>query len=285
MKKIFIITTGLLIGLISVAPASPHNYSINSDDKNFPSLLASDESPVVNKWVDSLYNTMRLDSLGLQRNIFFYACKGYEYLLSKNKLNKTGFITICDYSQPSNSKRLYVIDIENAIVLFNTYVSHGKNSGTTYATDFSNRAESHKSSLGFMVTGETYNGKAGYSLHLDGMEKGFNDKVRARDIVMHGSSYVNSERADEGTMMGRSFGCPAVPYSEHWDIIDKIKDGSCFFIYSTDAYYSHISQIMNAHFNWPVAMSVVAENNISTTQSISETKLPSSSSNAISPKQ
>ena len=137
-----------------------------------------------------------------------------------------------------------------------------------------------------MVTGETYNGKAGYSLHLDGMEKGFNDKVRARDIVMHGSTYVDGQRADEGTMMGRSFGCPAVPYSEHWDIIDKIKDGSCLFIYSPDAYYTHVSQIMNAHFNWPVAMpAVVAQNNTGNASSSAETELHTSSENLAAAKQ
>lgn len=253
MKKILFISLVSLCGLTSMAPASV-NENFNNDDKNFPNLLASDENPLVNKWVDSLYNTMHLDSVGLQRNVFFFACKGYEYLLSKNRLQKKGMITICDYSQPSSAKRLYVLDLENGAVVFNTYVSHGKNSGTSYATSFSNKADSHKSSLGFMVTGETYFGKAGYSMHLDGMESGFNSNVRSRDIVMHGSDYVNGSRADEGTMMGRSYGCPAVPYGEHFLIIDKIKNGSCFFIYSPDAFYSRASQVLNAHFNWPDAL-------------------------------
>jgi hypothetical protein len=139
-------------------------------------------------------------------------------------------------------------------LLYNTFVSHGKNSGLDSATSFSNKNNSHKSSLGFMVTGETYRGKAGYSMHFDGQEKGINDHVRMRNIVLHGSYYVNEDRADAGTMMGRSFGCPAVPYGEHEGIIDEITGGSCFFVYSPNTLYLKTSKILNAHFDWPVTL-------------------------------
>jgi len=230
--------------------------NLSGDDKKFPALLpsVSDEAPAISKWIDSVYTSADLESFGLKKDIFFYACKGYEYLLSKNKLSKH-ILTICDYSQSSRSKRLYVIDMEQGELLFNTYVSHGKNSGKEYATSFSNRSESHKSSLGFMITGETYSGKSGYSMHFDGMEPGINDKVRTRDIVMHGSKYVNASRADEGSNMGRSYGCPAISYSEHKKIIDNIKDGSCFFVYATDKWYASTSKILNARFDWPLNIS------------------------------
>jgi len=117
----------------------------------------------------------------------------------------------------------------NAKLLYNTYVSHGRNSGAEYATSFSNRSDSHKSSLGFLVTAETYFGKNGYSMRFDGQENFINTNVRSRDIVMHGSRYVNSQRADEGSMMGRSYGCPAIPYSECDDIIDCIKRRKLLF--------------------------------------------------------
>jgi len=128
----------------------------------------------------------------------------------------------------------------------------GKKSGNEYATSFSNREDSHKSSLGFMITGETYNGTKGYSMHLDGIEPGINDNVRLRDIVMHASNYVNAKRADEGNAMGRSFGCPAVSYTEHKKIINTIKNGSCFFVYAEDKLYASSSKILNAHFDWPL---------------------------------
>jgi len=240
-----------LCAFTSINPAMAGKFT---DGKKFPSLLSSDEPATVTGWVDSLYNKMHLDSAGLQRNVFFYACKGYEYLLSQNKLQRPDVLTICDYSQLSSSKRLYIIDMVNGQLLVNTYVSHGKNSGKEYATSFSNRNNSHKSSLGFLVTADTYKGKAGYSMHFDGMEKGINDHVRARNIVLHGSYYVNEERADLGTLMGRSYGCPAVPYAEHEQIIDQIKGGSCFFIFSPDYNYTTSSKILNAHFDWPVTL-------------------------------
>jgi hypothetical protein len=260
MKKILIVCSICFCAFTSM---SPKTSAFGSGDKKFKSLLPSleNEAPVVTKWIDSVYDEIHLDSFGLKKNIFYYACKGYEYLLSENKLQKPSIITICDYSQSSSSKRLYVIDLNEGKLLFNTYVSHGKNSGGEYATSFSNSMNSHKSSLGFMVTGETYKGGKGYSMHLDGMERGINDNIRNRDIVMHGSKYVNAERADERNAMGRSFGCPAVSYAEHKKIIDAIKNGSCFFIYADYKLYASSSKILNATFDWPIAMQTTETGN------------------------
>lgn len=249
MKKTLIICCICFYAFSSMAP---EKNIIETDDKKFPSLIPaiSDESPAVIRWIDSAYTAMDLETIGLKKNVFFYACKGYEYLLKKNKCDNSNLLTICDYSQSSKYKRLYVLDLIQEKVLYNTYVSHGKNSGMEYANTFSNSEESHKSSLGFMVTGETYTGKNGYSMHLDGMEKGINDHVRERDIVMHGSNYVNAERTDENIGMGRSYGCPAVSYAEHKKIIDKIKGGSCFFVYADNSLYATSSKILNAHVDW-----------------------------------
>ncbi len=261
MRKLLVVCSLCLCAFTSITPAKAGKFT---DGKKFHTLLSSDEPASVKGWVDSLYGKMRLDSFGLKPEVFFEACKGYEYLLSQNKLQRPDVLTICDYSQRSNSKRLYVLDMVNGEILFNTYVSHGAKSGTDSASSFSNRNNSHKSSLGFMITGETYKGKAGYSMHFDGMEKGINDHVRMRNIVLHGSYYVNEYRADAGTMMGRSYGCPAVPYGEHEEIIDRITGGSCFFAYSSDYTYTKGSKILNAHFDWPaVLLSAGNDNNAS----------------------
>jgi hypothetical protein len=230
----------------------------------------ANEAPVVGKWIDSVYSAIHLDSFGLTKDVFFYAYKGYEYLLNENRLQNTSLLTVCDYSQSSGRKRLYVIDVKEGKLLFNTYVSHGKRSGNEYATSFSNHLDSHKSSLGFMITGGTYRGTKGYSMYLDGMETGINDNVRLRNIVMHGSNYVNAKRADEGNGMGRSYGCPAVSYGEYKKIINVIKNGSCFFVYADDKLYASSSKILNAHFDWPLARQATpvadpsTENNFST---------------------
>lgn len=261
MKKLLIFGSICLFVFTSMAPGSVMKNETFPGGEKLPSLLSnsySDESVAVRRVVDSFYTTMGLEKIGLKKSVFFAGLKGYEYLLSKNKIRKEGILTICDYSQSSSQKRLYVLDLDHAKVLFNTYVSHGKNSGGEYATSFSNREDSHKSSLGFMITNETYFGKAGFSLRFDGMEKGINSNVRSRDIVMHGSNYVNGERADEG-QVGRSYGCPAVPFEISKRIINTIKGGTCFFGYSNDNWYSTSSSILKARFDWPIAKPLLPE--------------------------
>lgn len=259
-KRVMIIAAVCLSAFTSIAFSYTNKRNFTDDKKKFKSLLGDkSQSEAGQKVSDSIYTSMHLDSLGLSRNAFYEAYKGYEFMLEKNMLKKPDLLSICDLSQSSTHKRLYVLNLKSGEVLFNTFVSHGRNSGNEFASSFSNLNSSHKSSLGFMVTAETYTGKAGYSMRFDGIEKGINSNVRMRDVVMHGSWYVNSERADEGQAMGRSYGCPAVPYAEHKDIINTIKDGSCFFIYHTDDYYHHVSQVINADFNWPVLKPALAE--------------------------
>src|SRR3978361_299774 len=151
------------------------------DEKNFPSLFSnSANSPLLKKTADSIYDLISLGEYGLERDVFFNAFKGYQYLENHGLLRRTNLLTICDYSQSSNNKRLYVIDLLNSRLLFNTFVSHGRNSGNEFATSFSNYDNSNKSSQGFMVTGGTYSGKAGFCLRLNGMEAGINDHVKSR---------------------------------------------------------------------------------------------------------
>lgn len=220
------------------------------DEKNFPSLLSnSANSPVLKRTADSIYDIISLGQYGLERDVFFKAYKGYQYLESRGELIKKNLLTICDYSQSSNNKRLYVIDLVNSRLLFNTFVSHGRNSGDEFATSFSNYNNSNKSSLGFMVTGGTYNGKAGYCMRFIGMEAGINDHVKSRGIVLHGSRFVNEDVMSARGTIGRSLGCPAVPNGIHYRIIDAIKGGSCFFINSPDQFYANSSRILNSQFD------------------------------------
>ena len=145
----------------------------------------------------------------------------------------------------STEKRLFVFDMKKQKLLFASVVSHGKNSGENYATSFSNEYGSYKSSLGFYLTGTTYQGKNGYSLILDGLEKGVNDKARERAIVMHGAAYADPAVASRGGRLGRSFGCPAVPQKLSRPIIDAIKGGSVMFIYAGTPDYLAQSSILN----------------------------------------
>jgi hypothetical protein len=193
-----------------------------------------------------LYQNLKLDSLGLSKEAFNYAIHGMERLEQKGKLANADLITIVDFSQPSSRKRLFVIDLKNGKILFNTLVSHGRNSGTALATEFSNAPESFKSSLGFYVTGETYKGEHGYSLRLQGEEQGINDNALSRGIVMHSAAYVNAKLASLQGYIGRSLGCPAIPEKVHKMIIEQIRNGTCLFLYSPDKYYMAHSKMLEA---------------------------------------
>lgn len=174
----------------------------------------------------NLYNEMKLDSI-ISPDAFQQAINGYHMIKQK----KREFLTLIDFSKASTEKRLFVLDMKNHKILFSSLVSHGKNSGEVYATSFSNRSGSYKSSLGFYLTQETYYGSNGYSLRLAGLEKGINDNARARAIVVHGAPYANPSVARNGRL-GRSFGCPAIPQALTKPIIDTIKNGSVMFIYA-----------------------------------------------------
>lgn len=192
-----------------------------------------------------MYDSLNLDALGLSAEALQYAYKGYQSLVEKGAVANSGVLTVCDFSQPSNKKRMYIIDVKNFKVLLNTYVAHGKNSGVLMAEHFSNKAESLQSSVGFYVTKNTYNGKHGLSLRLNGLEAGFNDNAEARAVVVHGAQYIGDQRAGTGSM-GRSFGCPAVPQQLASTVINYIKGGTCLFIYSPAGSYLSNSKLLNA---------------------------------------
>jgi hypothetical protein len=166
-------------------------------------------------------------------------------MLEHHWLSKTNILSICDLSQSSRNRRLYVLDLEQKTVLVNTYVAHGRNSGLEYAQSFSNNPSSHKTSLGFYVTQDTYCGANGLSLKIRGMEKGFNDRASGRNIVMHGSEYVGPDFLEMNGVSGRSYGCPAIPAGESQEIIDLIKEGTCLFIYHPTKRYIGRSKILN----------------------------------------
>jgi len=191
-----------------------------------------------------LYNVLSLDSLGLSKAAFDAAIAGYQTLQKSGVIQNRGILSIVDFSLPSFKKRLFVLDMENGKLLFNTLVAHGRNSGQLIATRFSNRSRSFESSLGFYLTGETYNGQKGYSLRLLGIEPGINSNAYKRGIVVHGASYVSEETSNAYGRLGRSEGCPALPADVHRSVIEAIKEGSCFFIYGNNRQYLNRSKLL-----------------------------------------
>jgi hypothetical protein len=182
--------------------------------------------------------------------VFEYAYRGYINLKSANKLNnEREIISVCDFSLSSNVYRLWIIDLKKNKILFNTYVAHGQGSGEEYATAFSNIDNSHQSSLGFYVTGETYIGDHGLSLYLHGQDQKYNTAAYDRSIVLHGADYVSSDFIQGNQRLGRSWGCPAVAEELAPEIINTIKDGTCLFIYAPHKKYLASSYWLNKKEN------------------------------------
>lgn len=243
-KKSYLLVTAVCVFIIHllfvsarVKPTIPSGLKMNVAN----TTPASEEPQMTN-----IYDSLKLGAMGLSRQAFDYAIKGFNYLLSKGKLNSNSIITIADFSQTSNKKRLFILDLKNYKILFNTYVAHGQNSGREYAKNFSNTENSLASSPGFYVTQQTYFGSKGFSLRLEGEESGINDKALDRGIVMHAAPYVNASLAKSRGFIGRSWGCPAVAPELNQAIINKIKNKTCLFLYTPDKSYISHSRILNA---------------------------------------
>ncbi len=203
-------------------------------------------STAVSTYAMNVYDHIGLQNAGLSFEVFNYAVKGRDYLVNKGLITKDQILTVVDFTKPSTEKRMYVIDLNDEKILFHTYVAHGQKSGAQFAENFSNKPESFQSSLGFYETLGTYNGKHGYSMKLAGLESGINDRAEERAIVMHSASYVSEGFIQTKGFLGRSWGCPALPEAYNKPIIDKIKGGSCLFIYGKNKNYLNQSRILNS---------------------------------------
>lgn len=196
------------------------------------------QEQVITDSTKNLYETLNLDG-SLPYKIFKMAMNGLDIINPPRR----DYLAIIDFSQDSTKKRFFLIDLLHKTLVYNDFVAHGRNTGEKDALSFSNEINSHKSSLGFYLTNETYYGSNGYSLKLDGLDIGVNDNARERDIVMHGAPYVSENNIEENGYLGRSWGCPALPMSIYRDVIEKLKGGNIIFSYAKE--YESESSILN----------------------------------------
>ncbi|MDQ3278944.1 MAG: murein L,D-transpeptidase catalytic domain family protein [Bacteroidota bacterium] len=253
MKKIFLPASIVcLLTILIAVPTLKAKSSKNSEvttSNEAPTAVSTNTTTsnvaLLEAASNLLYDSLKLSSMGLSREVMQMAYKGHQYLSERGTLENSAILAVVDFSQSSKRKRLYIIDTRNYKVLVNTFVAHGKNSGLNYAERFSNTPESLQSSLGFYVTKKTYIGKHGLSLRLAGMERGFNDNAEARAIVIHGAEYIGSDRL-ASSYMGRSFGCPAVPQAQSKEVINILKEGTCLFVYHPTQQYLRGSKILNS---------------------------------------
>jgi hypothetical protein len=176
--------------------------------------------------------------------VFALALHAAAVAVERGDVADPGTLTVIDFSQPSTRRRMWIYDLRNRTLLFEDLVSHGRGSGVAQATAFSNEPESNRSSLGLYRTAETYVGKHGYSLRLDGLEPGFNDRARERAIVMHAADYVSAAVAKAQGYLGRSLGCPAVRPEISRQVIDSVKGGGLLFAYYPDPQWLRTSKYL-----------------------------------------
>jgi L,D-transpeptidase catalytic domain len=198
---------------VSAAHATPAVMSEAASPKAVPAVLSQGADGLSPKVL-----AMALDAVSCAR--------------ARGVSGKSDLLTVIDYSLPSTEPRLWVLDLESGKVLFYELVAHGSGSGDKVPTRFSNVNDSRTTSLGLFLTGDTYEGGNGYSLKLKGLDEGVNDRAEERHIVMHGAWYVSADHARQYGMLGRSWGCPALPAAEAKPVIDTIKGGSFVFSYS-----------------------------------------------------
>lgn len=223
--------------LVLVGLASPTSYAA------LEKSLVSVEIDDFTTFSVDLYAT--LDDPDLEYEPFEKALKGYLKLQQEGQIANDSYLTVIDMSISANRNRFFLIDVENKKIIHKSIVAHGRNSGGEYAKYFSNKIGSFKSSIGFYRTAETYQGKHGLSLRLDGLEYS-NSNARKRAIVIHSADYVSSVFIQKNGRLGRSLGCPSLPQKNYDQIVHKIKNGSLLFIYYPEDNYLKNSTLANS---------------------------------------
>ena len=181
----------------------------------------------------------------VNQDVFALALRAVSTAVNRGDVAEPATLTVIDFSRRSTDKRMWVYDLRSRTLLYEEVVSHGRGSGMAVATRFSNQPESNTSSLGLYRTAETYIGKHGYSLRLDGLDAGYNDRARERAIVMHAADYVNPVAAASNGYLGRSLGCPALRPAISRDLIDAVKGGGLLFAYYPDPQWLASSTYLN----------------------------------------
>ncbi len=202
--------------LLNLCVAKPHENTLST-----PQASCETDS------IHQLYN-----ECGLAGKVKFEAFK--ESLQGFEKFHPTKpIITIVDFSLPSSVERLFVIDISQKKLLISSLVAHGQKSGDDIAHSFSNKMESHQSSLGFYMVGNPIKSpKHGDALLLEGLQKGINDNARRREIIIHGAAYISQSFIHQFGRLGRSYGCPAVPNELIPQVVPVLANGSLLYIHA-----------------------------------------------------
>jgi len=261
MRRYILGIAGLILVSFALTFISwvPNSTGWHTQTKKTKQNISLSEDTLYNSYLQGVYNSARLAQSGLDMHVFEKAVTGFYNLKNSGKISdEKSVLTIADMDMNSTKKRLWIVDLDKKELLLNTWVAHGQRSGADKAVKFSNTDNSFQSSIGFYVTGETYNGQHGRSLRLDGVDDGFNDNARKRAIVVHGADYVSQGTINALGRLGRSQGCPAVAPELANKVINTIEGKTVLFINSSTQDYT--SKYLDEHLAATLAQSTGAEN-------------------------
>ena len=197
-----------------------------------------------NNSLPTLYSSLARTAPELNPDVLKRALSAMQCAVG-NGIERSERLAVIDYSMPSTARRLWIFDLRKQKLVLRDLVAHGQKSGENFATQFSNREGSYQSSLGLFRTQESYEGAHGYSLRMDGLEPGFNDRARDRAIVIHAADYVSPLWSKREGRIGRSQGCPAVRPQVARQVVDKLKDGQFMFSWYPDQRWLKSSAYLN----------------------------------------
>ena len=227
-----LLMTAFLLGACATDDAELGTIESELDISVFtlPSMAAPERAEIVRRY-DAIDPTNKVPR-GLLEDALLY------FDANQTHIPKKRYVVVIDMSLYSGKDRYWLVDLQTGAVEPHK-VSHGSGSDADnngYADTFGNVSGSNKTSLGFYLTGEIYDGTHEHSMRLDGLSPSgspngmANTNARSRLIVMHEASYVSDTNTSQ---QGRSNGCPALDPDIEVAMVDRIHDGSLMYIATT----------------------------------------------------
>lgn len=146
---------------------------------------------LMNNGIFTIANDDKPECPFVTKDAFIKAMTGFDEIKKRGvpPLKNKNQLTIVDYTQPSNQRRMFVFDLEKMQVLHNTWTAHGgKGSGADgwgANPEFSNQLGSGKSSDGFILAKTaSYGARFGDNVILQGIDDN-NSNLQSRAVVLH----------------------------------------------------------------------------------------------------
>lgn len=143
----------------------------------------------------------------------------------------TGRLVIVDYALRSSEERVFVVNLETGAVTAYR-AAHGLGSDADhdgFLDSFSDEPGSNASPEGLYRLAETYWGRHGRSMKLDGLSP-TNANARNRAIVIHAANYAEPEFLARHGKLGRSNGCIVFSATDLKAFRADVPEGAMIFV-------------------------------------------------------